>query len=102
MKPKILLSCAVLVFCASLVLLVYAGWNGNASVKLAWPVSGTLVQFAGTASGWRPLAGIGGLLLTVVLFLWGLISLATRPLRRRRAEPEPQPEAAVNRQAASQ
>lgn len=102
MKPKILLSCALIAFFLGLGLLI-AGWNGTASVNLAWPISSSLVKLSGSAAGWRPMAGIAGLLLAIVLFLWALISLVTRPLRRKQApEVEPQPDAELKKQAASQ
>lgn len=103
MKPRILFICALLCFFLGLGLLV-AGWNGNSSVTAAWPISGSVVKLSGSATGWRPMAGLAGLFLAVILFLWGLISLVARPLRRRHQEPLPQPQAGpeVKKQAASQ
>ena len=102
MKSKILFSCSLLVFFLGLGLLI-AAWNGNASVKAEWPITGSVVQLSGSATGWRAMAGVGSLLLAVVLFLWGLISLATRPMRRTRKEPltQPPPGPEANGQAAS-
>jgi hypothetical protein len=100
MKSKILLRCALLAFFLGLGLLV-AGWHGNLSVTV-WPISASVVLLSGSATGWRAMAGLGGLLLAFILFLWGLISLATRG--RRRKEPLPQPHAGSDTkgQAASQ
>lgn len=92
MKPKILFIAALLCFFLGLVLLV-AGWNGNSSVTATWPISGSVVKLSGSATGWRAMAGLAGLILALVLFLWGLISLVTRPLRRRGQERLPQPQA---------
>jgi 5-enolpyruvylshikimate-3-phosphate synthase len=101
MKSKILFSCSLLVFFLGLGLLI-AAWNGNASVKAGWPMSESVVQLSGSATGWRAMAGVGSLLLAVFLFLWGLISLATRPMRRARKEPlSPPPGPEANGQAAS-
>lgn len=103
MKPKILFIAALLCFFLGLVLLISA-WNGNSSVTAAWPISGSVVKLSGSATGWRPMAGLAGLLLAVVLFLWGLISLVTRPLRRRSQERLPQSQAGseVKKQSAAQ
>jgi len=96
MKSKILLRCALLAFFLGLGLLV-AGWHGNLSVTV-WPISASVVQVSGSATGWRAMAGLGGLLLAVILFLWGLISLVTGG-RRESKEPlqapvsQPAPEA---------
>jgi TRAP-type C4-dicarboxylate transport system permease small subunit len=91
MKPKILFSGALLVFFIGLGLLVTA-WSGPSSVTAAWPISGSVVKLSGSATGWRAMAGLAGFVLALVLFLWGLISLITRPLRRRKQEPLPEPQ----------
>lgn len=103
MKPKILFSFALLIFFLGIGLLV-AAWNGTSSVTAAWPISGSVVKLSGSANGWRAMAGLAGLLLALVLFLWGLISLVTRPLRRRKQEPMPQLQPGVEgkKQSASQ
>ena len=90
MKPKILFSCALLAFFLGIGLLV-AAWNGPSSVTAAWPISGSVVQLSGSATGWRAMAGLGSLLLSLALFLWGLVSLVTAPMRRKRKEPLPEP-----------
>jgi len=96
MKPKILLTCALLAFFLGLGLLI-ASWNGNSSVTAAWPISASVVKLSGGASGWRAMAGIASLLLSPILLLWGLISVATGGLRRPRKEelPEPLPQSAL-------
>ncbi len=103
MKPKILFSAALFCFVLGLGLLI-AGWNGNSSVTATWPISGSVVKLSGSATGWRPMAGLAGWLLAAVLFLWGLIRLVTRPLRRRSQERLPQPQAGseVKKQSAAQ
>lgn len=103
MKPKILFSCALLVFFLGIGLLV-AAWNGTSSVTAAWPINSSVVKLSGSANGWRAMAGLAGFVLALVLFLWGLISLVTRPLRRRKQEPLPQLQAGaeVKKQSASQ
>lgn len=89
MKPKILLGAALLVFFIGLgVLIVF--WEGKASVSVAWPVSGSTVQVTGGAKGWHAVTGLAGLLLAPVLFLWGLISVATGGMRRKGSQPLPQ------------
>lgn len=103
MKSKILFVCSLISFFLGLGVLI-AIWNGKASVNLAWPMSGSEVQLSGGATGWRAMAGLGGLLLGPILFVWGLVSLADRSRRRARAEALPEPHAASDAkgQAASQ
>jgi hypothetical protein len=103
MKSKILFIFSLLSFFLGLGVLI-AIWNGKASVNVAWPISGSEVQLSGGATGWRAMAGLGGLLLGPILFLWGLVSLATRSRRRAHTEPlpEPRPGSDVKGQAASQ
>jgi hypothetical protein len=103
MKSKILFSCALLAFFLGLALLI-AGWQGNSSVTASWPISASVVQLSGSAKGWRPMAGLAGLIAAVILFLWGLIALASSAFRRRPEEPlaEPQPAAEASGKAASQ
>jgi hypothetical protein len=99
MKAKILLTCALLSFLLGLGLLI-AAWQGSSSVTAAWPISGSTVQLSGAAKGWRAMAGLGGLVLAVVLFFWSLISLVTSGLRRPRQEELP-PASVASKQAAS-
>lgn len=99
MKAKILLTCALLAFFTGVGLLI-AAWQGSSSVTAAWPISSSAVQLSGAAKGWRAMAGLGSLVLSVVLFFWSLISLATRGLRRPGRE-ELSPAPAANKQAAS-
>jgi hypothetical protein len=106
MKPKILFSCALLVFFLGIGLLV-AAWNGTSSVTASWPISGSVVKLSGSANGWRAMAGLAGLFLALALFLWGLVSLVTRPFRRGSKEPLPQPQpgseaSEIKKQSASQ
>jgi hypothetical protein len=102
MKPKILLRCALLAFFIALGVLV-AGWDGTSSISVAWPVSGSVVQLSGSAKGWHAIAGLAGFLAAVVLFLWGLISLATGGRRKAGKEPLPEPPVSqVKRESASQ
>jgi TRAP-type C4-dicarboxylate transport system permease small subunit len=76
MKWKILVVCALLAFFLGIGLLIVA-WNGNFKVTGAWPISSRSVELNGSASGWRAMAGLAGIVAAPVLFLWGLISLAT-------------------------
>jgi hypothetical protein len=89
MKPKILLSCAPIAFLSGLGLLISA-WNGNSSITAAWPISASVVALSGQATGWRAMAGLAGLVLAVILFVWGLISLASSGIRRGRKEAPPE------------
>jgi hypothetical protein len=81
MKSKLLLLAALLAFFLGLGVLIVS-WQGNSSVSVAWPVSGSTVQVTGSAKGWRAVIGLAGLLLAPILFLWGLISVATGSMRR--------------------
>ena len=89
MKSKILFSLSLIAFFLGLGLLV-AAWHGNSSITV-WPISGSVVQLSGSATGWRAMAGLVSLLLSLALFLWGLVSLVTAPMRRKRKEPLPEP-----------
>lgn len=102
MKPKVLLFGALFAFFAALGVLI-ASWNGKLTVTGASPISSSSIQLSGSATGWPALAGLAGLLLAVVLFVWGLISLATRGVRRRDQEQlaEAPPAAEAKKEAAS-
>ncbi|HEU5337207.1 MAG TPA: hypothetical protein VFU27_14645 [Terriglobales bacterium] len=100
MKAKSLLSCALLVFFAGVGLLISA-WQGSSSVTAAWPIGSSAVQLSGAAKGWRAMAGLGGLVLAVVLFFWSLISLVTRGLQGSRQQAQVSPASAASKQAAS-
>ncbi|HKU20133.1 MAG TPA: hypothetical protein VJQ50_03895 [Terriglobales bacterium] len=103
MKSKLILLAALLAFFVGLGVLIVS-WQGNSSVSVAWPVSGSTVQVTGSAKGWHAVTGLAGLLLAPVLLLWGLMSLATGG-RRRQREPLPEPQARsspeVKKEAAS-
>lgn len=86
MKPKFLLSCALLAFFVALGVLC-AGWQGTSSISAAWPVSGSAVQLSGSVKGWQAIGGLLGFLAAIVLFLWALVSLAGRSGRKRQKEP---------------
>jgi len=49
-------------------------WHGTAKVSLAIPLSSTSVQFCGSASGGLPVAGLGALLLAILLFIIAVFS----------------------------
>lgn len=100
MKPKLLILCALLAFFSGLGLLVSA-WNGSSSVTAAWPISASVVKLSGSATGWRAIAGIAGLVLAPILLIWSLVSAATGGLRRPSKEPLPEPAPEVKREAAS-
>jgi len=103
MKSKLLLLAALLAFFLGLAVLIVS-WQGNSSVSVAWPVSGSTVQVTGSAKGWQAVTGLAGLLLAPVLFLWGLISLATGGMRRSKEPlpaPVPQPAPEAKRETAS-
>ena len=100
MKWKILFLCSLLAFFAGLGVLISA-WKGNASVKAAWPISGSVVELSGSATGLRAMAGLGGLLLAVLLFLWGVFRLVTGPTRRARTEVLPESSEETKQKATS-
>lgn len=102
MKSKLLLLAALLAFFLGLGVLIVS-WQGNSSVSVAWPVSGSTVQVTGSAKGWRAVIGLAGLLLAPILFLWGLISVATGGMRRGGKEQMPvlPPDSGVKKEAAS-
>ncbi len=100
MKPKIFLTLALVAFFAGVGLLISA-WQGSSSITAAWPISGSAVQLSGAAKGSRAMAGLGGLVLAVILFFWSLISLVTRGRRRPHPQEQLAPTSAANKQAAS-
>ena len=65
-------------FVASLLMLVLGiaciawRWHGTASVNLAIPISAASVQFCGSATGGLAVAGLGALILAVLLFVIAL------------------------------
>lgn len=52
------------------------GWNGTASVNVAFPVSGCSVQFCGSASGGWALGGLLGLTLGIIFLIVASISMS--------------------------
>lgn len=85
MKPKFLLSCALLAFFVALGVLC-SGWQGTSSISAAWPVSGSAVQLSGGVKGWTAIGGLLGFIAAIALFLWALVSLARRGGRRKHKE----------------
>jgi hypothetical protein len=51
------------------------GWNGTASVNVAFPVSGCSVHFCGSASGGWALGGLLGLTLGILFLIVALIGM---------------------------
>ena len=86
MKPKFLLSCALLAFFVALGVLC-AGWQGTSSISAAWPVSGSAVQLSGGVKGWAAIWGLLGLIAAIVLFLWALVSLVRRGGHKSQKQP---------------
>ena len=77
MKSKNVLIVAVFFFLLGFVSLWW-GWHGNASVNVAYPITGTSVQFCGSASGAFALTGILGFLLGILALLVAIITMALR------------------------
>lgn len=103
MKSKLLLLAALLAFFLGLGVLIVS-WQGNSSVSVAWPVSGSTVQVTGSAKGWHAVTGLAALLLAPVLLLWGLISLVTAGMRGSKEPlqaPVSQPTPEAKRESAS-
>lgn len=78
MKPKRLFIVSAVFFLLGLGSLG-AGWNGTASANVAFPVSGSSVQFSGSATGVWAVCGLLGLLLGIVSLVVALISIFTAP-----------------------
>ena len=61
-------------------------WNGNASVNVSFPVSGTSVQFCGAAKGWTALLALLFLLAAIAFFVIAIIRwLLTEPANSKQA-----------------
>ena len=73
MKFKLWFIASFLVLVLGIVCLAWH-WHGTAKVSLAIPLSSTSVQFCGSASGGLPVAGLGALLLAILLFIIAVFS----------------------------
>jgi hypothetical protein len=77
MKSKLLFIASGVALLAGFATLA-AGWHGTLGISLASPMSGSVFQFCGKATGGWAIGGIAGILMALVLFIAALVSLIAR------------------------